>query len=128
MDMGAILAADKSSMKKVNWSATKPSTTTVQWKDQTTLVGRPFKTVTPIFFFLVVASCRCDSSARGTGPIAHLTCTYCILHEKRSQGQLIVSNSDVVKGRKALALWGFFRSDLSGPERALPSEALWCDL
>ena len=37
-------------MKKVNWSATKPSTTTVQWKDQTTLVGRPTKSVMPIYF------------------------------------------------------------------------------
>ena len=34
------------SLKNFNWWATKTSTTTVQWKDQT-LVGRPIKSVTP---------------------------------------------------------------------------------
>ena len=40
--------------EKFNWSATKTSTTTVQWKDQTALVGRPIKLVTLIYFFYFI--------------------------------------------------------------------------
>ena len=67
-------------MKKVNWSATKlkPSTTTVQWKDQTTLVGRPIKSVD--LNILVV-----DSLARGTGPFASM-----VLPRNEKGGHMIV--------------------------------------
>ena len=68
MDMGNIKVL-RNTMKKFNWSAIKISTTTVHWKDQTTLVGRPIKSVMPSFIFLVAASRRRDSSARGMGPI-----------------------------------------------------------
>ena len=37
-------------MKNVNWSAIETAMTTVPWKDQTTLVGRPIKSVKPIYF------------------------------------------------------------------------------
>ena len=44
-----------------DWSAT----TTVQWKDPTTLVSRPIKSVRLIYFLFVVASRQRDLSARG---------------------------------------------------------------
>ena len=59
-----------------NWSATKSSMTTVQWKDQTTLVGRPIKSGPPIYFFgrrLFFPSCRGDLLARGTGPFGEMS-------------------------------------------------------
>ena len=57
--------------EKVQLFATKTSTTMVQWKDQTTLVGRQIK--------LVIASRQCDLSAHLTG-LLHLSCAGGLLH------------------------------------------------
>ena len=52
MEIDAVLAAGNSwiTLKSFNWSTTKTSRTTVQQKDQTTLVCQPFKAVMPFYF------------------------------------------------------------------------------
>ena len=57
------------------WSATKTPRTTVKWKGQTTLVSRPFKSLTQIsYFWLFFPSHRCDSSSHGIGPLLKDEC------------------------------------------------------
>ena len=74
-------------METFNWSATKTSMTKVQWKDQTTLVGR-------IFFNLFVASRWPGSSARGIGPSKKASCQKSIAsHAKRASSSVMdISN------------------------------------